>query len=255
MTENIESAGTDRGPGRAGPERLAEPFEPATTPSQRRFQAIYLTLRERITLLDYAPGTALDIDALAEQFGVSRTPMRSVLQQLAYHGLVVSRHGVRTAVAAVDFDTLREALHFRSRLAELIGVISPKPPGAAATEALQEAERLCSTLLEHPDHRRFGQVDMGVHEAICSLIGNRHLLQTYDDLYFRTVRAWFYFLPQLDWREEVELFRTDIAATRRAMAIGDVTAVGFITRNAVSSVLIRLDSLIRQTETASAERP
>ncbi|WP_420403454.1 GntR family transcriptional regulator [Nisaea sp.] len=252
MTENIGSTGSEPGPGLVGPERLAEPFEPAATPSQRRFQVIYLTLRERITLLDYAPGTALDIDALAEEFGVSRTPMRSVLQQLAYHGLVVSRHGVRTAVAAVNFDTLREALQFRSRLAELIGVVTPKPPGAAAIDALREAERVCADLLDHPDYRSFGQVDVGIHEAICSLIGNRHLLQTYDDLYFRTVRAWFHFLPRLDWREEVELFQQDIAATRRAMEIGDVAAVGFVTRNAVSSVLIRLDALIRQTESAGA---
>ena len=49
------------------------------TPSQRRFLAIHHIIRERITLLKYPPGTVLDIDALAEEFGVSGNPIRAVL--------------------------------------------------------------------------------------------------------------------------------------------------------------------------------
>lgn len=224
------------------------PREELATPSQRRFQAIYRMLRERITLLEYQPGTVLDIDALAEEFDVSRTPIRSVLQQLAYHGLVVSRHGVKTCVAPVDFEKLREAKLFRSHLAELIGELSPRPPGAAAIEAMARAMEECHALIDRPNLRVFARVDAEVHGAICSLIGNRQLLQTYDDLYYRTARVWFYFLPRLDWREEVSIFHQDIASRLRAMQQGDTRAVGFLTRNAVSAVLIRLDSLIRQIE-------
>lgn len=218
------------------------------TPSQRRFQAIFHIIRERITLLEYPPATILDIDALAAEFDVSRTPIRSVLQQLAYHGLVVSRHGVRTSVAPIDFEKLREAKAFRSHLAELIGVLTPLTPGPAAIEAMSEAEAECRDLIEHPDLETFARIDIKVHEAICSLIGNRQLLLVYDDLYYRTARVWFYFLPKLDWRQEVSIFHQDIAARRSAMERGDTKAVGFLTRNAVSAVLVRLDSLISQIE-------
>lgn len=219
------------------------------TPSQRRFKAIYHIIRERITLLRYPPGTILDIDALAAEFDVSRTPIRSVLQQLAYHGLVLSRHGVRTSVAPIDFEKLREAKALRSHLAELIGVLSPLAPGQDAIQIMADAETECRDLIEHPDLETFARVDIKVHEAICNLIGNRQLLQVYDDLYFRTARVWFYFLPRLDWREEVSIFHQDIATRLDAMERGDTKAVGFLTRNAVSAVLIRLDSLISQIET------
>ncbi len=218
------------------------------TPSQRRFQAIYHIIRERITLLKYPPGTILDIDALATEFEVSRTPIRSVLQQLAFHGLVVSRHGVRTSVAPIDFDKLREDKTFRSHLAELIGELSPLAPSKAAIDAMAEAESECRGLIEHPDLETFARIDIKVHESICSLIGNRQLQQVYDDLYFRTARVWFYFLPRLDWRQEVSIFHQDISARLSAMQRGDTKAVGFLTRNAVSAVLIRLDSLISQIE-------
>lgn len=222
--------------------------ERSDTPSQRRFRAIYHIIRERITLLKYPPGTILDIDALATEFKVSRTPIRSVLQQLAYHGLVLSRHGVRTSVAPIDFERLREDKAFRGRLAELIGELSPLAPSKAAIALITEAEAECRQLIEHPDLETFARIDIKVHEAICSLIGNRQLLQVYDDLYYRTARVWFYFLPRLDWRQEVSIFHQDIQARLSAMQRGDSKAVGYLTRNAVSAVLIRLDSLISQIE-------
>lgn len=222
--------------------------ESLDTPSQRRFHAIYHIIRERITLLRYPPGTILDIDALATEFDVSRTPIRSVLQQLAYHGFVLSRHGVRTCVAPIEFETLRDAKAMRSHLAELIGVLSPLPPSERAITLMSEAEAECRHLIAHPDLEAFARIDIKVHESVCSVIGNRQLLQVYDDLYFRTARAWFYFLPRLDWREEVTIFHHDITARLNAMRRGDSKAVGFLTRNAVSAVLIRLDSLISQIE-------
>ncbi len=173
-----------------------------------------------------------------------------MLQQLSYHGLVVSRHGVRTSVAPIDFEKLREDKTFRSYLAELIGVLSPLAPSEAAIKAMAEAKAECHELIEHPDLETFARIDMKVHGATCSLIGNRQLLQVYDDLYFRTARVWFYFLPRLDWRQEVTIFHQDIASRLSAMERGDTKAVGFLTRNAVSAVLIRLDALISQLEKA-----
>lgn len=218
------------------------------TPSQRRFLAIHHIIRERITLLKYPPGTVLDIDALAEEFRVSRTPIRAVLQQLAYQGLVLSRQGVRTSVAPIDFDRLREDIEFRSHMAELVGVLSPLEPSQAAIESMAQAEAECRELIDHPDLEVFAKIDIKLHEAICSLIGNRQLLQVYDDLYYRTARVWFYFLPKLDWRQEVSIFHRDIDDRFNALQRGDVKAVGFLTRNAVSAVLIRLDSLISLIE-------
>ena len=43
---------------------------------------IYLEMRRRICLLDYQPGTRLNERELAAEFGISRTPMRDVLQKL-----------------------------------------------------------------------------------------------------------------------------------------------------------------------------
>jgi DNA-binding GntR family transcriptional regulator len=222
------------------------------SPSRRRFTTIHTAVRERITLLAYPPGTRLDIDQLAQEFAVSRTPIRTVLQRLEYQGLVTTKHGVGTTVTEVDFEHLREATEFRMRLAELIGELDPLLPARSVIESLTGARADCLALLGRPDLEAFGRIDIRLHEAVCSVIGHSLLRQSYDELYYRTARMWVYFLPKLDWDDEVTLFLGDIDAVLRALQRGDPRGVGFEIRNAVSGALYRLGELIRAAETAPA---
>jgi DNA-binding GntR family transcriptional regulator len=109
---------------------------------------------------------------------------------------------------------------------------------------MDELTEACEQLLEAPDLERFAYVDLHVHDCISRLIGNEMLRRTYDELYFRNARMWFYFLPRLDVTAEIAVFLNDIRLTRTAMQRGDVAAVGYITRNAISAVLYRLDELL-----------
>ncbi len=53
-------------------------------------QNIYRKLRERIIFLEYEPGHILKEQVLAKEFGVSRTPLRTVLFRLEWEHLVKS---------------------------------------------------------------------------------------------------------------------------------------------------------------------
>lgn len=216
--------------------------------ARQRFHEIHYLIRQRIALLQYPPQTRLDIDKLAAEFNVSRTPIRSVLQRLEYQGLVAAHHGVGTTVSNIDFEHLREAVVFRLRLAELIGELSPLAPTPDVIRAMCAARDDCHQLAARFDLETFGRIDIRVHECIYSLIGNAHLQQVYDDLYYRTVRIWFHFLPRLDWQDEIAIFLRYIEDQLSAMERGDTRAVGFLIRNAVSGVVIRLDHLFSEME-------
>ena len=90
-------------------------------------EQIYLELRERIAVLTYPPGTALSETKLAEEFGVSRTPIRQVLQHLEFDGLVEAKHGIGTIVSAIDFMYLQQVYALRLKLITLIAELSPMP--------------------------------------------------------------------------------------------------------------------------------
>ena len=214
---------------------------PDTSPWRLRFNTIHATLRERITLLTYPPGTRLDLDGLAEEFKVSRTPIRNVLQRLERDGLVLTRHGVGTTVTEVDLNHVREAMLLRMHLAEMIGNIQPRLPDQETLDLIEtlpvEIRRLHGT----EDHWEYVRIDLRLHECTSTLIGSDLFLQIYDELFFRTVRMWYALLPHMDWTTEVNTFTDHIERTRGAMRRGDTKAVGLITRNAVSTSLFRLD--------------
>src|SRR4051795_13705958 len=71
-------------------------------------------IREGIVTGDYAAGTGLSEVTLASELGVSRTPVREALKQLATEGLVDIVPRVGTFVAApsrrdgIELDGLRE---------------------------------------------------------------------------------------------------------------------------------------------------
>lgn len=89
------------------------PFAVDRRSMQRRVVA---GLRERIVSGELEPGVALSEVVMAEQFGVSRTPIREAFKQLQVEGLVEIRSQVGTFVAAptdaeiADMSTIREVM-------------------------------------------------------------------------------------------------------------------------------------------------
>lgn len=79
----------------------------------RLAQEVYQRLADEIALGRFAPGVRLDEVSLAQQFEVSRTPVREALKQLASTGLVVTRPNRGSVVADLgpsQLDTLFEAI-------------------------------------------------------------------------------------------------------------------------------------------------
>lgn len=64
-------------------------------------------LRTRILTMAIAPGSDLDENALAEAYGMSRTPLREVLQRLAGEGYVELLENRGAKVASLDLGVLR----------------------------------------------------------------------------------------------------------------------------------------------------
>lgn len=79
-------------------------------------RGVYASLRNRIVRLDLPPGTPLLRAELAQTHGVSLTPLRDALQQLAKEGLVRIYPQSRTLVTPIDTDAIREAQFMRIAL-------------------------------------------------------------------------------------------------------------------------------------------
>lgn len=208
--------------------------------SKARSEAIYLTLRERICLLQYPPGSRLSEDNLAKEFGVSRSPIRRVLARLDSENLVDRRHGAGTFVTTLDHDTLEEVIAFRMRLAEMIGELNPLDPSPKEIAVLQNCRQRLEDILDCPDVHAFARINMEYFLSTTSLIGNTSLREVSERLFFETARMWIDGLPALDWKEIVTKFMREIDEVIQAMEAGDMRAVGLISRNYISMNLMML---------------
>ena len=74
------------------------------------------TLQARVLSGELPSGTRLRQEALAEEFGVSRTPIREALRKLQASGLVELRHNRGAFVRGLSPREIRDAYEVRAEL-------------------------------------------------------------------------------------------------------------------------------------------
>lgn len=225
------------------PESNRMPRRPKPGAAQRRAGEIYRTLRDRICLLQYPPGTRLSEQRLAEEFGVSRTPIRRTLHRLEHEHLAERRQGVQTVVTDFDFESVRDIYAIRMILAESIEQLSPAPDWWRRSDALRRIRARCEALRGHYDLAAFGAIHLELQEELTRVIENTRAREIMMQLYFQISRIWLAAVPSMDWEREVDAVITEIDASIDAMEHRDIRALGLVRRNAISMNIERMRTL------------
>lgn len=209
-------------------------------PVQQRNQQLYAELRDRICMLVYPPGERLSEEALAAEFGMSRTPLRRVLARLEDEGLVQSVHGVGTLVTDVDIHEMRHVYDLRMELAQLVGLLSPVTIDDATIERVRSFQAQGRALKAQPTAERFARLNMDFFDFGLSLCDNQPLRDMSERLYYRTARIWLKSIPKMDLVNEVEIFCREIDEITTAIENRDATAAALIRRAHISMSIQRL---------------
>lgn len=191
---------------------------------------IYRTLRDRICSIEYPPGTRLRETDLAEEFSVSRTPMRNVLTTLEHDGLLDVKHGVGNIVSLVEPEQLVEIYTVRMMLAQSAGdfFASPFPPGTLEQFI---GYKQAFQALEAGDVVGFGRVNIRYYTGLTALITNTCLRDTMLRLFFQTSRMWLVSLPSLDWEEVITAVADELDELIRLIRLEDPIGLGLAARN------------------------
>ena len=171
-----------------------------TAPASLATQA-YLALRDRLVLLDIAPGEPLQEARLAEELGVGRTPLREALKHLELDHLVVTYPRRGTFATNVDITALAAITQVRAALEPVAVRAASANQDPSARAALEEAARSLEPLeadadvdgpgrADPPDPRRALQVDVEVHRAIYRACGNLYLAEPLLRLDNLSTRIW-----------------------------------------------------------------
>lgn len=150
---------------------------------RRATDEVYDILRASILDHRFGPGERLFVDQIAGRLGVSLTPVRNALQQLATEGLVEIRPRSGTYVASLTDADISDTFEIRRALECLAaeGAVT-----RITEEALQQMRQLVSQLAEpvetEADRLRHEQDNSAFHRLIIEASGNRRLAAMYEDL-------------------------------------------------------------------------
>lgn len=144
-------------------------------------EAAYGHLRDAILKGSLTPGTRISEPNLAEQLGISRTPVREALQRLSQEGLVDLTPAKGARVRILSPEEVHEVYDVRALLEAEAARLAAQ--NASNTE-LQQLETLITTLNALPqDHYADQmQVDFDFHTALVEASHNRTLARLYGDL-------------------------------------------------------------------------
>jgi DNA-binding GntR family transcriptional regulator len=137
-------------------------------------------LRKRIFAHELSPGSWVDEQALATEFGISRTPMREALKVLASEGLVVLRPRRGCYVAELSERDLDEVFPVMAMLEAKAAEEAARrltDDDIARLQAIHDdLERYAST-----DADRFFDANQRFHTAVQELSGNGYLRQLIEE--------------------------------------------------------------------------
>jgi DNA-binding GntR family transcriptional regulator len=144
------------------------------------YEEVAELLRQRIFNRELAPGSWIDELKLAEEYGISRTPLREALKVLATEGLVTMKVRRGAYVTEVSERDLADVYHLLALLeSDAAGVVAVK----ASDAQIKELAALHKELEKAVGQReRFFEINEAFHMRLLEIADNRWRDQMVADL-------------------------------------------------------------------------
>lgn len=146
---------------------------------------VFRTLRQAILRGELKPGERLMEIRLANQLGVSRTPIREAIRMLELDGLVIMVPRKGAQVAQITEKDLNDVLEVRLGLEELAVKLACQRITESELQKLYQASRSFEQMLETTetdDLQKLAQADVAFHDVIYQATNNERLIQLLNNL-------------------------------------------------------------------------
>ena len=146
------------------------------------YQEVAERLRQRIYAHELQPGTWIDEQKLAEQYGISRTPLREALKVLASEGLVELKPRRGCYVTEISRQDLDDIFPLIALLEGRCAAEAVKRAKAADLTGLRAIHEKLEAAAREARVDAFFEANQEFHRKIQELSGNRWLLSVIQDL-------------------------------------------------------------------------
>ncbi len=168
--------------------------------SKHAKETCFQDLKARILATDLLPGSALDEMKLAEHYGMSRTPMREILQRLAGAGYAVIEENRGAKVAPMDLVTMRVFFQTAPMVYAGIARQAAENRSSAQLDALKAAQMHFTKANAAGDAGGAALANHGFHEIIGEMAANPYLMAALSRMLIDHARlSQTFYRPQSDF--------------------------------------------------------
>ena len=202
---------------------------------------IYQEIKDRILFLEYVPGHILNENSLAKEFGVSRTPLRQILNRLEWEQLVRTVPRTGTLVTEIELHKMMNVYRIRLETERLEGILAAENIMSDELEMLTCLAEECRELSNNSrNYKQLASVSFRFRDILRDATNNLVLKQILEYLFNLTHRAWYIVFSKGDWTEEVTLLSDEIEQTYKALASRDPKKAGQVREDFLSKFLERI---------------
>lgn len=161
-------------------------FRKITIPKQRLADKVYQQILNALHNGDIAPNEKIVQDKLAEDFQISRTPIREALMRLEQEGVLVMADSRGFQIRQASPTDIRNIYQARK-------AIEGYCAGLLAIEAKWDRlEIIKTTVRENEAHRHenvhdYYEANLQIHRAFVEQTGNQYLLEMFDAMWNRSL--------------------------------------------------------------------
>lgn len=187
---------------------------------------IYRTIKDRILFLEYKPGQIMNENTLAEEFGVSRTPLREVLSRLEWEQLTRILPRTGTMITEIEFQKMMHVFQIRFEIEGLVGRLAAENVTDDHLDKIDKIRQECSQLLDRKNRKDLVNIDFKFRDVLYDAADNPVLRDMSQYLYDLTLRLWYIISDRGDWAEEVQPLLDEIKQTHKALSRRDPQEAG-----------------------------
>ncbi len=152
----------------------------------------YHEIIQRIISQKYPPGTSIVESQLAEELGMSRTPIRNALRYLVANGFLENPTNKSCIVPTISGEDINNVFELRF-------LIEPTCAYLAATKARANSLAFFTDLLEQEEHgccksnSEIEEINREIHFGIAELTGNPYYKRALSPIFWRCQLYLFFF--------------------------------------------------------------
>lgn len=198
---------------------------------------VYEVLKQRIIYLEYEPGMVLNEVDIANEFDISRTPIRETFQKLSSDNLlnIIPRFGAQ--VSHIDFRYMKSVFEVTREFEPFAVKLATEKISDEKIKELEEVLNKLNSFDIKNDYKKAIIEDERFHEIILENCNNPCLEKILSDLHIHTERLWHYSEHYID---TMDIFTVTLGKVLSAIKEKDLEKVEKYSREHIDAFVQKI---------------